>query len=644
MATRDAFSSRPRFPVLYLFFLVCLVLLARWQLDSRASDSITVGVELAGTAADVAAICGLFAALLASGVLPRSWLRKAAAAAIGTVAILACFTNQLHFDFFRMPVHLGNLRNAGDLLAVRSSVAAVGRPSDVILLIAAPLALLVVAVARSEPPLRPRASSLLAAGFLAAAAACYELSIALRGGPRPLPTESNVFAGLAGDLMPDLRDGGKLDPALLSQAALLEDVPPEPPSRSLFSVQYPLLRRRTLEGREERLRAAGVDPEALLAKGGHPNVVIIVEESLRASEVGAYGLADAVTPTIDGLARNGLLVERFYASSWQSVKASFAIECSSPPAPGVDDYVRDGIKSNVRCLPEILRGAGYATRWFAGFDGHFDSEAEFMHDHGIQKIIDGPFLHWEDRFNTGVSDRRLFAAAADELACTLEPFLAIVSTASGHHPFKIPEGTVGARPRDFAGSYGDLRRASSYADSAIASFLEQARGQPWFAKTVFILTGDHGTYDFPEREDQARRGGPLSDDVKHELFFRVPLIIYAPGLVRPGKLRGPASHLDVLPTVLDLVGIEAEGAFFGASLFEPPAPRRLLLSGLDGIHAVQGEVRCWGRAAWRCVRSDDPRLYGTRPPIPTEAPELASWAARISRLADLLIRTNRSAP
>jgi arylsulfatase A-like enzyme len=90
-----------------------------------------------------------------------------------------------------------------------------------------------------------------------------------------------------------------------------------------------------------------------------------------------------------------------------------------------------------------------------------------------------------------------------------------------------------------------------YTDWALGRFFEQARKEPYFKDTVFILLADHTA------------GSVLRGSRERH---RIPLLVYAPGRIKPSRVSRTASQLDVLPTALELAGIGGEHHSFGSTL------------------------------------------------------------------------------
>ncbi len=163
----------------------------------------------------------------------------------------------------------------------------------------------------------------------------------------------------------------------------------------------------------------------------------------------------------------------------------------------------------------------------------------------------------------GVADEVLYANAVrvfDEASARGKPFFAHIMTTSNHRPFTYPAGRI-----DIA-SPGGREGGVKYTDYAIGEFIAQARRKPWFADTLFIITADHC----------AAVAGKTRLPVGS---YRIPLILYAPGMVPAGVNTRLASQIDVPPTILDLLGAAGDDHFFGQGLFEEAGlPARAFVS------------------------------------------------------------------
>lgn len=293
------------------------------------------------------------------------------------------------------------------------------------------------------------------------------------------------------------------------------------------------------------------------------NVVMITVESLSAEYLGAFGDPRGLTPRLDRLARGGLLFTRIYATGTRTVRGLEALSLGTPPIPGQAIVRRPG-NEHLATLGEILKRQGYATYFLYGGYGYFDNMNAYFAGNDYQVVDRTDFPKASVGFANvwGVADEYLYNNALGRLDAAHaqgKPFLAQIMTTSNHRPYTYPGGRIDIP------SPGGRSGAVKYTDDAIGRFIDQARTRPWFADTLFVIVADHC----------ASAAGKTQLPVKG---YHIPLILYAPQLLAPGRVDRLASQIDLPPTVLDALGLPGDDHFFGKSLFEQAkeAPRAFI--------------------------------------------------------------------
>ena len=340
---------------------------------------------------------------------------------------------------------------------------------------------------------------------------------------------------------------GNIDPSLY---------PPADPSRYMASTdsRYPLIKIP-----KERERGGSLFP-----KGKQPNVVLILMESVRAKESGAYGAKQSFTPAFDRLAHQGLLYKNFYANGTQTVRAELSLLCSFyPNFTGTPIYMKRP-KLRLSSLPGILQEDGYRTLWISGFEASYANKDGFLKQHGIEELYDGSDLDPDstEKIGWGYSDKAIFSYAEAILDKQQEPFFAEIMTLSNHWPFDFSYSEKPKTlPKTADKKYSNYCRGIYYTDWAMGEFMKRMHKKPYFNNTLFIITADHGIWYFPPEEK-------LTTVEKQEAYFRMPLLFYAPAVLKPEISDIVTSQIDVAPTVLDLLGIQRKNAFLGRSMLD----------------------------------------------------------------------------
>jgi len=308
------------------------------------------------------------------------------------------------------------------------------------------------------------------------------------------------------------------------------------------------------------------------------NIVLVVEESFGSKFIGTLTPdGPNCAPNIDSLADRGLLFTNIYATGNRTVRGLEASLASFPPIPGRSIVKRPGCE-NVFTLPSVLKGKGYQTVFmYAGLD-YFDNIGHFMSNNNFDRVLDEPDMQ-NETFKTiwGVCDEDLFNNAlriCDSLHEQGKPFFTTLLTVSNHSPYTYPKGKIPYDPDR------QLRRnAVRYADFAYGQFVRDAASHAFFDSTLFVFVADHGARVYGAQEI------PMDS-------YRIPILMYSPALLPPGERDSTlASQMDLGPTVLDLLGIDYNSAFFGRSILNrPPEQQWALMSHNRDVGILKGDT------------------------------------------------------
>lgn len=334
---------------------------------------------------------------------------------------------------------------------------------------------------------------------------------------------------------------------------------------------------------EEANRLAGIgDGEfpverTVPARDVRRNVVFVLLESWSARFVDAFSHRGyGVTPRLDGLAAEGAKFTRFYAAGQRSYEGLQATLTGLPALPGLPTLT-SGLTTNVSRLGEMASAAGYRTLFMQASKRRslrLDAIAAangFAEYYGME---DMPVeLDYPDPSASPFGwDHEMYRLLLRKLHGETRPFVAYLFTGTTHTPYPPLPARFTVRPHDDDGEGGFLN-ALHYADWSLGQLVDGARGEPWFANTVFVFVADH------------TRGGSDASDFAEA--FHVPLVVWAPGMVPPGERDVVASHLDLLPTVVDLMGIGATFSAMGTPLFaKDPATATAQLMGGQRVGIV----------------------------------------------------------
>lgn len=282
------------------------------------------------------------------------------------------------------------------------------------------------------------------------------------------------------------------------------------------------------------------------------NLVIILQESIGADTVGSLGGLD-ITPELDKLADQGIWLERLYATGTRSVRGIEAVISGFTPTAMVSVVKLADTQTNFFTIASLLEKQDYHTSFIYGGEAHFDNMRRFLSNNGFQKVIDQKDYEQVEYWGTwGVSDEDLFNRAHQELSKVNEqPFFSLIFTSSNHTPFDIPENRV--EPED--DPEGPRKTAIKYADYAMGRFLEKARQSDYWENTVFLIVADHPSRLFAGKLVPVDR-------------FRIPGVIIG-NTIDARRVSGITSQIDLVPTLLSLIGVDSQHPGIGRDLTRP---------------------------------------------------------------------------
>jgi phosphoglycerol transferase MdoB-like AlkP superfamily enzyme len=287
------------------------------------------------------------------------------------------------------------------------------------------------------------------------------------------------------------------------------------------------------------------------------NLVIIIEESLGAEFVGSLG-GLPLTPNLDELSSQGIWFSQLYATGTRSVRGLEAIISGHTPTPARSVVKLPKSQRNFFTLAGLLGEQGYDTSFIYGGESQFDNMRRFFMNNGFQRVIDEKdYEHPIFVGSWGVSDEDLLLRAHEEFASAGEkPFFSVVFTSSNHSPFQYPNDRIEAYDEET----NTVNNAVQYADYALGAFFRRAKSSDYWDDTVFLVVADHNSRVY-------------GDEVIPVQRFHIPGLILG-GSIDSAPIDSVASQIDLGPTLLSLIGVEAEHPMIGTDLTASGAAAR----------------------------------------------------------------------
>jgi arylsulfatase A-like enzyme len=331
------------------------------------------------------------------------------------------------------------------------------------------------------------------------------------------------------------------------------------------------------------------------------NVVVVVIDTLRRDHLATYGYGRQTAPFLDRLAREGAALEGVSPTSWTKPATASLLTGLHPLRHQAIGRL-DALPAEAATLAERLQGEGYRT-FGVSANGWVSEELGFAQ--GFDRLL------LLDSEGSEAVNRRLFPLL-DRLA---PPYFLYVHYVDPHAPYaprtawdggalpaalrdqgpvsvdSLEANTVKQRPRDFMDRVRDLYDGEIRGvDRELERLVGELERRGLMKDTVLVVTSDHGE----EFEDHGRMSHGLS---LYEEVVQVPLVIHAPHRIAAGLRGGLASLVDVVPTLLDLLGHPGGEGLDGASVAgdlrgrrggsrEGDGAERTLLFHLDHVDGV----------------------------------------------------------
>jgi arylsulfatase A-like enzyme len=307
------------------------------------------------------------------------------------------------------------------------------------------------------------------------------------------------------------------------------------------------------------------------------NVLLISIDTLRPDHLQCYGYDRATSPAVDVLARDGVLFATAIAQAPSTLPSHASILTGLVPSHhGAFHHARARLPDHITTLAEILKEAGFTTAAFHG-------GGQMAETFGLSQGFDRYQLVDRERFSRVVDHGIQWL---EETA--LDRFFLFLHTYETHVPYqareylkhfeneyqgRLPdlmrvavfdEVNFGGRelsPADFDHVLNAYDAAIRVMDSSVERIIDYLKARGAYDKTLIVFTSDHGE-EFGEHGKVAYHCHTVYDEL-----IKVPLIVKLPHSAQAKtRIQSQVRSIDIVPTVLDVLGLEAPRQFDGISL------------------------------------------------------------------------------
>jgi len=328
-----------------------------------------------------------------------------------------------------------------------------------------------------------------------------------------------------------------------------------------------------------------------------PNILVVQLES-----VGSWAINNNPSPMpfLKSLINENISVDEFHSNGCETINAEFSSLCGFWP-DSFEPVSYSHQEKQFYCLPEILSEKfSYNTYFFHANLPEFWSRDILMPKWGFENTYFTPFFRQKE------DDANVFSKSIDILSEEENPFFGYITAFTTHSPhndelIKYQKEKNNLQINLFSGAINPEYESSelnetemrqyfgflSAADDALKSLFEELEEKDLRKNTVAVIYNDHRFYNFKEKTLE-----------NFNFYNENPFVIVLPEKQK-GKIQSIASHIDIAPTILNLIEQESyqpEPNFAGTSLFSADFPSKALNKCLSNIYFTNNDIVIEGNA------------------------------------------------
>lgn len=307
------------------------------------------------------------------------------------------------------------------------------------------------------------------------------------------------------------------------------------------------------------------------------NIIIFLMESWGSYYVDSFGgKGFKSTPHFDDMSNNGLKFTNIYSHGTRSIEGIQATLTSFPALKGLPDLGVGLELMNLARIGSVFKSYDYSTYFMQSAARRsfrldaISSALGFTHYFGAEDYPKK--LDYKDETEPQFGwDYEPLMFLSEKLNSEKNHFIAFFYSGTSHTPYR--KAPIALYPKEH-GTENELGFLNTvyYSDWCLKQFMERAKKAPWFDDTVFVFAADHVFMAFRKM-----------DFIEQ---YKIPLLIYSPKYLKPDIITKVGSHLDIMPTIIDILGIDETMSFVGSSLLNENEKGFAWISGRYGNPSI----------------------------------------------------------
>ncbi len=304
------------------------------------------------------------------------------------------------------------------------------------------------------------------------------------------------------------------------------------------------------------------------------NVFLLQMESIQSNVLNVEYNGQEITPNLNQLSKNdGFNFNNYYQmlGRGSTADAEFVSLNSLYPITTGDSYTVYE-RNSFYGLPWILREYGYSATSYHGYVASFWNRENIYPQIGFQKsYFEDDYLLGETigfgLVGFGLDDHDFFNQSMDYIKGKSGKSFNFMISLSCHKPYTLPEDYMWIDlDEEDENIFGNYLNAAHYFDHALGEFIDDLKENDLYDNSIIILYGDHYGIGIEDREATERIERFLGREYTYEDMFKIPLIVHIPGMGENIQIDITGGQIDLLPTMLNLLGIKNRYLTFGRDL------------------------------------------------------------------------------
>jgi len=306
--------------------------------------------------------------------------------------------------------------------------------------------------------------------------------------------------------------------------------------------------------------------------GKGKNLIVIQVEALQDFVIGLNYDGQEITPNLNKLIANesGLYFSKYFELIGRGKTSDAEFATQNSLYPSMDNETYTAYQDNTFYgLPWILRDNGYTSWAFHGYKKEFWNRDKVYPKQGFERFISEEDYQLGETLGFGLTDEDFFEQSISYIKEMKKPFYAFMITLSNHSPFEIPEKyqKISLRKEHKGTLLGNYFQTVHYTDEQIGKFIENLKREGLYEDTIICLYGDHFGLLTSDEKNVRVMTDFLGYPYDFDEMMNIPLIISIPGSGIKEEISNVGSHLDFLPTILNILGLKNEkGVMYGVDL------------------------------------------------------------------------------